>query len=547
MRKSRTVRSLLLCVPGLVFRFASPSLAAEVQQPSTLLRKLTGRAPVTYVALGDSITQGYELSRGVEEAFATQFSNLLVEAFHHPRIRYINAGVPGDTVSQGLNRLPPLLKKYHPDLMTVQFGGNDYRDNTTARRFREDLRSIITTARKECGTTVIVLTPPMGDDALTADSYVVRGVREVAEAEGALLVDADTELKKGGVDFRGLFPVKAHPTAYSHRRLCSLVWNSFSHWLDFQAPVSVKIKPMTVMVDTASPIPIPVQLRNLSEETQPCAFTLSLGPVVYNAEATLEPKREQQVVIPVSLPDTLKGTRTLNLPVRVGLWAGKKYACSLISLSLSPVVLSVAAGASPTEGKHDLDFTNIVTGKYNWDDPADLSAHFRVTSNQDTVEVVVSVQDDLICPASEAKPYDGDSLEVYLDLRKAADQGRPFFDKDTLIFYLIPKGGESGSVSVLTSEPEPKKHTEAQASSKLTPDGYEITLRIPRKWLETYGDEAATAFGFDLAVNDGDDRYGRETQLTWAGTDQDFLNPGLFGALTLGPVPLASPARLTIQ
>ena len=76
------------------------SLDAEMSALGAMLcAVVTGRAPVTYVALGDSITQGYELSRGVEEAFTTQFSNLLVDAFHHRLCRTARADGRIETVA----------------------------------------------------------------------------------------------------------------------------------------------------------------------------------------------------------------------------------------------------------------------------------------------------------------------------------------------------------------------------------------------------------------------------------------------------------------
>jgi len=73
-------------------------------------------ADATILAFGDSLTYGTGTSR--DNAYPTVLEKLL-------KRRVINAGIPGEISSKGLNRLPALIEKYRPDLIIICHGGND--------------------------------------------------------------------------------------------------------------------------------------------------------------------------------------------------------------------------------------------------------------------------------------------------------------------------------------------------------------------------------------------------------------------------------------
>jgi len=76
--------------------------------------------PVTLVALGDSLTAGYQL--GPDEGFAERLQAKLTERGQNVTI--INAGVSGDTTSGGLARLDWSVPS-EADGVILELGGND--------------------------------------------------------------------------------------------------------------------------------------------------------------------------------------------------------------------------------------------------------------------------------------------------------------------------------------------------------------------------------------------------------------------------------------
>jgi acyl-CoA thioesterase I len=75
---------------------------------------------VRLLGLGDSLTAGWEVSRG----FFDLFADGLAARFPRAALEPVQAGVPGDTAEGGLGRVGRLLAPA-PDLAVVQFGLND--------------------------------------------------------------------------------------------------------------------------------------------------------------------------------------------------------------------------------------------------------------------------------------------------------------------------------------------------------------------------------------------------------------------------------------
>ncbi len=101
-----------LCVAVVLAPMLAMTGAAASAAPAKLI-----------LAFGDSLTAGYQLKPG--EGFAPQLEAALRAKGHDVRVH--NAGVSGDTTTQGRARLNWVLTglKAKPDLVVLEFGAND--------------------------------------------------------------------------------------------------------------------------------------------------------------------------------------------------------------------------------------------------------------------------------------------------------------------------------------------------------------------------------------------------------------------------------------
>lgn len=115
---------------------------------SILLLLLSAPASATILLIGDSIGAGY----GVAESrnWVT-----LLEREVAPR-KIINASISGDTSSGAKARLPALLKRFQPDLVIIEIGGNDGLRGQPVSLLERNLKAMIEMSRK-AGADVLLL------------------------------------------------------------------------------------------------------------------------------------------------------------------------------------------------------------------------------------------------------------------------------------------------------------------------------------------------------------------------------------------------------
>lgn len=102
------------------------------------------------VAFGDSLTYGTGAdTQGAYPAVLSTLTNHTV----------VNAGVPGETTSEAITRLPQVLNQYHPKLVLLCLGGNDMLRQQPPATIAENLRSLIR-AIQESGASVVLIGVP---------------------------------------------------------------------------------------------------------------------------------------------------------------------------------------------------------------------------------------------------------------------------------------------------------------------------------------------------------------------------------------------------
>ncbi|MFC0072775.1 multifunctional acyl-CoA thioesterase I/protease I/lysophospholipase L1 [Samsonia erythrinae] len=96
------------------------------------------------LVLGDSLSAGYQMPA------ANAWPALLNTQWQTQKkgIAVVNASISGDTASQGLARLPALLKQHQPRWVLIELGGNDGLRGFPAPNIEQDLAKIITLVKQ---------------------------------------------------------------------------------------------------------------------------------------------------------------------------------------------------------------------------------------------------------------------------------------------------------------------------------------------------------------------------------------------------------------
>src|SRR3954452_22365793 len=99
---------------------------------------------ITIIALGDSLTAGFGLSR--KQAYPALIGEKMRAAGYEFEI--VNAGSSGDTTGGGVRRLPEILRAHKKiDILIVELGINDAFRGVEIDQIRSNLQAIIDQAR----------------------------------------------------------------------------------------------------------------------------------------------------------------------------------------------------------------------------------------------------------------------------------------------------------------------------------------------------------------------------------------------------------------
>jgi lysophospholipase L1-like esterase len=102
------------------------------------------------LAFGDSLTHGTGAS--LDEAYPARLARLSNRAV-------VNAGVPGESTAEGLQRLPALLAEHHPKLVLLCLGGNDMLRRVSVSETENNLRLMLQTLRASGANVVLIGVP----------------------------------------------------------------------------------------------------------------------------------------------------------------------------------------------------------------------------------------------------------------------------------------------------------------------------------------------------------------------------------------------------
>jgi acyl-CoA thioesterase-1 len=118
---------------------AKPEASQSTQQP---VQQKPAAAPVSnlpvIVCFGDSLTAGYGTDPG--QSYPDYLQQRLDNAGFHYRV--VNAGVSGNTTKDGVGRIARVIA-HHPELVVVEFGGNDGLRGLQLEQTQQNLASMV--------------------------------------------------------------------------------------------------------------------------------------------------------------------------------------------------------------------------------------------------------------------------------------------------------------------------------------------------------------------------------------------------------------------
>jgi acyl-CoA thioesterase-1 len=157
---------------------------------------LSAAAPIRYLALGDSLTQGV----GAVDEQTGAFPALLSERWRTDgcSVELRNVGVSGYTAGQIISDQLPEIESFHPTLITFQAGANDIATGAPLSEYRDNIATVLDAATAS-GAHVIVLAQNewfrspegqnYGSDLATQRSAFDEALIEATTARGVQFVD----------------------------------------------------------------------------------------------------------------------------------------------------------------------------------------------------------------------------------------------------------------------------------------------------------------------------------------------------------------------
>lgn len=253
---------------------------------------------------------------------------------------------------------------------------------------------------------------------------------------------------------------------------------------------------------------------------------------------------------------TLIGTVTSNTYSATDLAANTAYAFSVKARDAAGNLSEASAPLSVTTDPYLLQAKKTMTAitvNGSLDEPgwslskqmkkviigaSNNTAHFGALWDNNYLYVGVRVIDGHLYNTS-VQPYYDDSVEIYIDGNNNKGSNYDSYDRQYVKGWndstLWEKGGQTSGV---------------QHAWTAIPGGYSVELAIPWSALG-FTPSAGMTIGFDVANNDTDTGTGRQSQLMWAGTNDNWTNTSAFGGLQLSSAsigdtqPPTAPANLT--
>jgi hypothetical protein len=164
-------------------------------------------------------------------------------------------------------------------------------------------------------------------------------------------------------------------------------------------------------------------------------------------------------------------------------------------------------------------------------------ASFGAEAGAQGLRLVVAVVDNSPAhyhdrPAGALEPWQGDCVELFLDLDRASDLDRIAFDRDDVQIICLPPGTTSGSVpAAVVAGNRSISAAELGYAAERTAAGWRANLLIPWSVMEAAGGVRGRAIGLAVSVRDvGADGQERRRSI-WGGDNNNYRSTARYGLL----------------
>lgn len=511
------------------------------QRGKDLNARLLRGAEITAVAFGDSLTDG--MGTDGRHSFPRLFGDCLAYRYPHSRLRWVIHGHPGATTADALARVEAEVLQEKPDLVLVQFGGNDKGWGRALRDFRADYGRLLTQVATQTEALVIACLNPIVEE--NPDNAWSATAREVAAGLGLPAADLDAAIRRGDHDFRGAFPWGSHPGDFTHVIMAREVLRAFDEATGVVPAFTCGLVTGS-QLSAAPTYEVRARLRNLTEAPLDCTARLDYPDRQHDQEVALRPGGSETLRVGMPLQPPAPG-RSYSVPVH--LWARNEGYGSFDAawLAVAPAIGAIPADAAgkPTApvAWQRLGAEALMFGRHLWLGLTDLSARFCVLALPDRLRFDVQVSDDDLTLADLNDPSRGDSVELYLDLRGDRDQGKPVYSEDVLLLQILAPAAPDGPAQWKGMHDLPPDLADLSVTTQRTPDGYRVQVEVPLAPIEARRGRNWGGLGFDVGVNDADFGGSRKAQMMWAGMPDNYLNAAYLAGLYRDPIPEGATRR----
>ena len=507
--------------------------AWNAERGRRLAEKLRNREGPVIVVLGDSLTWGMGVQARRINTFHSVFEQVLVERYNDPKVCVFAVGVPGETSSGALRRFQDDVASRRPDLVVLQFGGNDHGWGRTEEEYRRDLGELIARVRDETDAACIVCAPPIV--SVGPMPPFVEAAVDVGRKHGAVVADLDSAIRLGDHDYRGSFPHGTHPGAFTHVIMAKELSHAFDELVRSEPALAVNIVGGVRLVEPGEAAEVEVQITNTSGESRKATLLVDRNGLSRRRRLDLGPGAAKAFPITLDAPPRLHRGKSLAIRLMVIAASEGSAAFDVKWATFAPVIhcplVDSDDAAAPTR---TLGPECLTVGAEAWRGPDDLSGSFRVTRRGERVQVTVTVRDDDVSPQTLRDAPLGDAVELYVDARDAADQGKPVYDDRVFGLFVLPRAKGRGKAEWGPLDAPAPDDGAIRATSERRPDGYEVTAFLPVELLRKLSGGDLSAIGFDVGVDDADGAAYRKSQMMWAGTRDNYVDASRFAALHFG-------------